>query len=92
MADIREAVDRANAPALAGAAHALLSSLGAFGAKAAYGFTQCIEDQAQAGDFHGDRSTFVGLGQEVARVQTSLNQCNRAPAIHEQSPAPQAPC
>ena len=77
MADIGGAIDRANAPALAGAAHALLSSLGAFGAKAAYGLTQCIEDQAQAGDFHGARGSFTGLGQEVARVRSALEQFDR---------------
>jgi len=66
LGDIREAIDRANAPALAGAAHALLSSLGAVWRKS------CIRPHAVHRENH-----FAGLEQEVARVQTALEQFDR---------------
>lgn len=70
--DIRGSIERRGSRDLARSAHALLSSLGAFGAEDARHLTQKLETQAAEEDFEHADSTFAALEQETADVDAAL--------------------
>jgi signal transduction histidine kinase/ActR/RegA family two-component response regulator/HPt (histidine-containing phosphotransfer) domain-containing protein len=70
--DIRSAVTRRNSSDLARSAHALLSSLGAFGAHDAYDLTRQLESQACHENYeHTDRA-FAALERGTAEIYAAL--------------------
>ncbi|MEA3212748.1 MAG: two-component system, sensor histidine kinase and response regulator [Chthoniobacter sp.] len=68
LEDIREATHRQHPDDLACAAHALLSSLGAFGAKEAHRLALRIEDLARSSDLSHAGQAFSDLECETTRV------------------------
>ena len=78
LEDIRTSIEEGSAERLARSAHALLSSLGTFGAKDAHRLTKQLEDSGRAGTTEGAETTFAALSSEVAAVE----ECLREPALH----------
>jgi HPt (histidine-containing phosphotransfer) domain-containing protein len=70
--DIRGSVARRGASDLARSAHALLSSLGAFGANEAGCLTRQLETQAHHQDYEHTDRTFAALERETAEIHTAL--------------------
>jgi signal transduction histidine kinase/CheY-like chemotaxis protein/HPt (histidine-containing phosphotransfer) domain-containing protein len=70
--DIRSSVARRGAGDLARSAHALLSSLGAFGAKDAHHLTLQLETQAHDGNYEHTDRTFAALERETAEIHATL--------------------
>ncbi|MGV3533638.1 MAG: response regulator, partial [Chthoniobacteraceae bacterium] len=70
--DIRQAVARREGEALARSAHAMLSSLGAFGADHARHIARELEAQAKAKDYDHIERTFTGLERATLEVHTAL--------------------
>jgi len=77
--DIRGAVGRRSSADLARAAHALLSSLGAFGADGARRLTKQLEAQAQAETYADTARTFAALERETAEIHATLAAFTFAP-------------
>ena len=73
---IRSCIARRDGAELARAAHALLSSLGAFGANHALRLTRQLEAQAQQGDYEKIDRTFAGLECATAEVHATLSTFN----------------
>src|SRR5687768_11729082 len=73
---IRSSIARRNGAELARAAHALLSSLGAFGAHHALRLTRQLEAQAQEGDYEKIDRTFAALEGATAEVHATLSTFN----------------
>jgi CheY-like chemotaxis protein len=71
--DIRGSVARRGASDLARSAHALLSSLGAFGANEAGDLTRQLETQAHHQDYEHTDRTFAALERETAEIHTALS-------------------
>ncbi|MEA3207359.1 MAG: hypothetical protein QOE70_416 [Chthoniobacter sp.] len=71
--DIRGSIARRGSPELARSAHALLGSLGAFGAHEARQLTLQIEAQAQLDDYENTDRTFAALERETAEVHAALS-------------------
>jgi CheY-like chemotaxis protein/HPt (histidine-containing phosphotransfer) domain-containing protein len=70
--DIRGSIARRGAGDLARSAHALLSSLGAFGANDARHLTQQLEAQAHDENYEYTDRTFAALERETAEVHAAL--------------------
>jgi CheY-like chemotaxis protein len=70
--DIRGSVARRGASDLARTAHALLSSLGAFGANEAGYLTRQLETQAHHQDYEHTDRTFAALERETAEIHAAL--------------------
>ena len=70
--DIRGSIALQSADGIARSAHALLSSLGAFGANAAHGLTQQIEAQAHHEDYEHTDRTFAALERETVEIHAAL--------------------
>ena len=70
--DIRGSIERRDAFALERGAHALLSSLGAFGATHAHQLSLRLEELGRQNDFTHTRSTFGALERATAEVQAAL--------------------
>jgi PAS domain S-box-containing protein len=70
--DIRRSIACRISSDLARSAHALLSSLGAFGAKEAWLLTQQLEEQAHREVYEHTDLTFAALEREIAEIQTAL--------------------
>ncbi len=70
--DIRSSIARRGARDLARSAHALLGSLGAFGADDARGLTFRLEGFGKLSDFKHAISTFEELEREAARISAAL--------------------
>jgi CheY-like chemotaxis protein len=69
---IRESIARRDFPALARAAHKLLSSVGALGARRAQLLTARLEEQGQRDDFEGARESFANLEREINKIYAAL--------------------
>jgi signal transduction histidine kinase/CheY-like chemotaxis protein len=69
---IGEAIEKRDAPALAGSAHKLLSSLGAFGAGQAGSLALRLERHGQENDFRGTKERFRELGRETDKIYAAL--------------------
>ncbi|MEY2529426.1 MAG: two-component system, sensor histidine kinase and response regulator, partial [Verrucomicrobiota bacterium] len=69
---IGEAIEKRDAPALAGSAHKLLSSLGAFGAKQAGSLALRLERHGQENDFSGTKERFTELEREADKIYGAL--------------------
>jgi HPt (histidine-containing phosphotransfer) domain-containing protein len=72
--DIRSAIADHAAAALAHAAHALLSSLGAFGAVHAHQLALRLEGLGEAADFTAASAAFTALEQEAAQISAALEE------------------
>jgi CheY-like chemotaxis protein len=72
--DIRGSIARRGSADLARSAHALLSSLGAFGATRAHQLTHDLEAFGMQGDVTGAGATFADLELETAVVAAALNK------------------
>ncbi|MEO5754862.1 MAG: response regulator [Chthoniobacterales bacterium] len=72
MDDIRRSLAQRDGEKLARSAHALLSSLGAFGANAARYLTQQLEAQGRAHNLEDADRTLPGLEQEMEKVRETL--------------------
>ena len=72
LEDIRSSIARRGARDLARSAHALMSSLGAFGADGAHSLTRQLETQAEEENFEHTDSTFAALERETADVDAAL--------------------
>jgi len=70
--DIRSAIARHSADELARSAHALLSSLGVFGAHDARRLTQQLEAQASQENYENTDQTFAALERGTAEIYTAL--------------------
>jgi PAS domain S-box-containing protein len=70
--DIRASIARRGSSDLARSAHALLSSLGPFGANAARELTQQLEAQANHEDYEDTERTFAALERGTAEIHTAL--------------------
>jgi PAS domain S-box-containing protein len=70
--DIRGSIARRGSSDLARSAHALLSSLGAFGANNARHLTLRLETQAEHEDYEHTDQTFAALERETAEIHTAL--------------------
>jgi PAS domain S-box-containing protein len=71
--DIRSSVARRSSGDLARSAHALLSSLGAFGANDAHHLTQQLETQARQEDYEHTDHTFAALERGTAEIHAALS-------------------
>lgn len=76
VTQIAAAIDHRNGKALASAAHALLSSLGAFGADEAIAATRNLEQR-------GERSEFEHAPAALAELRLALETVNRAVTTYE---------
>lgn len=75
--EIRAAISGEDAIGLTCSAHALLSSLGAFGAKEAERLTRELEEIGRAGkstDFTGAGATLLKLEREIDRVSRAMER------------------
>ena len=72
LEDIRGSIARRGSGDLARAAHALLSSLGAFGANDARRLTQQLEAQGHGKNFEHTDRTFAALERETAEIHATL--------------------
>ncbi len=72
LQDIRGSIARRDSPELARSAHALLSSLGAFGADGAHRLTQQLEAHAQTKNYEHTDRTFASLERETAEIHAAL--------------------
>ena len=79
VSDIGDSLARQNAADLAHAAHALLSSLGALGAKDAHRLALRLEEAGRASDFTATAPTFAELEAEVTRVCAALEKLALTP-------------
>ena len=70
--DIRGSIALQSADGIARSAHALLSSLGAFGANAAHRLTQQLEAQAHDENYEQTDRTFAALERESAQIHAAL--------------------
>jgi PAS domain S-box-containing protein len=70
--DIRGSIARRDGTDLARSAHALLSSLGAFGANKAHRLTQQLETQAHEENYEHTDRTFAALERETAAIHAAL--------------------
>jgi signal transduction histidine kinase/CheY-like chemotaxis protein len=70
--DIRNAIARRAGPDLARAAHALLSSLGAFGAEEACRLTRELGTQAHQENYENTDRTFAALERRTSEIHTAL--------------------
>ncbi len=73
-ADIRSAIARRDSPALARASHALLSSLGAFGAHEARDLTLQLETQAHDQSHENTGRIFADLERELGAIHGTLTE------------------
>ncbi|MEA3207372.1 MAG: hypothetical protein QOE70_429 [Chthoniobacter sp.] len=78
--DIRGSITRRDSGDLARSAHALLSSLGAFGADGAHQLTQELETQARGANLENTARTFAALERETAEIHAALAAFAPAPA------------
>jgi two-component system sensor histidine kinase/response regulator len=69
---IGEAIEKHDAPALAGSAHKLLSSLGPFGAKQAGILARRLERHGQENDFRGARERLGTLQRHIDEICVAL--------------------
>jgi HPt (histidine-containing phosphotransfer) domain-containing protein len=69
---IGDAIEKRDAPALAGSAHKLLSSLGAFGARQAGTLARRLERHGQENDFRGTKERFTELERETHKIYAAL--------------------
>jgi PAS domain S-box-containing protein len=74
---IGDAIEKRDAPALAGGAHKLLSSLGAFGARQAGSLALRLERHGQENDFRGTKERFTELERETDKIYAALAQAPR---------------
>ncbi len=72
MENIRRSLAQRDGDILARSAHALLSSLGAFGANAARHLTQQLEGQGRSKNLEESELTFAALEVEMTRVSATL--------------------
>lgn len=72
MDDLREAIAAGDPPALYRTAHALLSSLGAFGADEAHRIARELEELGRSGSVSGAEKLFAALEGEVATIYRAL--------------------
>ena len=72
LAAIRDAITRRSGGDLARSAHALLSSLGAFGAVDAHRLALRLEELAQREDYEHTNATFAALERETADIYRAL--------------------
>jgi two-component system sensor histidine kinase/response regulator len=78
--DIRDSIARRGSSDLARSAHALLSSLGAFGANDARHLTRQLETQAHHEDYEDTDRTFAALERGTAEIYLALAAFNPARA------------
>ena len=71
---IRESIAQRNSAGLEGAAHNLLSSLGAFGAGPARNLALRLEEQGQLGDFADADERFANLEREIDKIYDALGE------------------
>jgi PAS domain S-box-containing protein len=69
---IGQAVEKHDAPALAGHAHKLLGSLGAFGAKYAATVAQRLEKHGRENDFGGTKERFAELKRAIDKIYPTI--------------------
>jgi HPt (histidine-containing phosphotransfer) domain-containing protein len=69
---IGDAIDKHDAPALAGSAHKLRSSLGTFGAGQAGNLALRLERHGQENDFLGTRERFTELERQTDKIYAAL--------------------
>ncbi len=72
LEDIRGSIARRDSPELARSAHALLSSLGAFGAEGAHRLTQELEAQGRSQNHEHTDRTFASLERETSAIFAAL--------------------
>jgi signal transduction histidine kinase/DNA-binding response OmpR family regulator/HPt (histidine-containing phosphotransfer) domain-containing protein len=72
MRQIEEAIAHRDAKALERAAHTLKSSVGTFGAKAAFDVAQRLETLGRGGDFTNAEMAYAELEHEMARLEPAL--------------------
>ena len=70
--DIRASVVRRDGGDLARSAHALIGSLGAFGAKEAQSLARQLEEQAHAANYAQTDPTFAALARATAEIHQAL--------------------
>jgi PAS domain S-box-containing protein len=73
LRDIEAAIERGDAEAVAGAAHAFLGSLGNFAAKAAYDKAREIEQRARQGNLAESSLLFAALCEETKKLVDALD-------------------
>jgi two-component system sensor histidine kinase/response regulator len=73
LADIRSSIEARNPANVARSAHALVSSLGAFGANEAHRLTKRLQTHASDEDFGLIRGTFEALERETEKVHLTLS-------------------
>jgi len=69
---IGDAIEKRDAPALAGSAHKLLSSLGTFGAQHAGSLASRLERHGRENDFRGTKERFEELERETEKIFAAL--------------------
>jgi HPt (histidine-containing phosphotransfer) domain-containing protein len=77
--DIRDSIARRGSSDLARSAHALLSSLGAFGANDAQRLTRQLETQGQEANYEHTDRTFAALERETAEIRVAMTALTSAP-------------
>ena len=72
LGQIGGAIDAKDGPALAAAAHALLSSLGAFGAQEASAIARMLEQLGERNDFARAPAAYAELQQSIAEINIAV--------------------
>jgi two-component system sensor histidine kinase/response regulator len=81
MANIRDAICRQHGNDLRGAAHALIGSLGVFGADHAYHLARRMEETGMNNDFHRAEETFAELERAIKAVSADLRGMTTHPPM-----------
>jgi HPt (histidine-containing phosphotransfer) domain-containing protein len=74
LADVKQAVDRRDAPALMRSAHTLKGVVANFGAKAAYAAALRLENQGRAQDLGPADEAYAALAAAVERLAAALTR------------------
>ena len=78
---IRDSIVRRDAGDLARSAHALISSLGEFGALGASHLTRQLESQAREANYQNSAETFAALERETAEIHLALTAFGHREAV-----------
>jgi HPt (histidine-containing phosphotransfer) domain-containing protein len=74
LAEVKQTVDRRDAPALVRSAHTLKGVVANFGARAAHTAALRLETQARAGDLAQVEETYADLAAAVQRLDAALTR------------------
>jgi len=83
LAEMKDALEREDASALASSAHAFIGSLGNFASRRAFARARELERMAREGDLDFARGLFAELVEETSRLEEALEEIARKHRVRE---------